>query len=860
MSFNYHESKLWKQTLGKEDGPHKDDIDELRKEYENIRENVVFLANGISSIFPEYTLHDISHIDELWGTADIILNQSSIELNPAEGFVLGCSFLFHDLGMSSITYDGREALENDDIWKDSFAHYLKKNIEKEEAKKKADLEVLRQRHPENAQKLPFHVFDKNSKRVDIIKDDELRGGYGEVIGQIAYSHGISINEFDSFFLTKKIGALGSMPAEWTIDVIKLAGILRIADAIHIYSNRAPLILMASKKLSDYSKQHWTFHSKLRKPIAENHRLEFTSTSFSVDERESWWLCYDVLKMINQELLAVDSLFNNNGIDPLGVFCVKNIDSPESLSKSIKTDGWLPIDSKIRVSNVSGLINSLGGKALYGNTSIIPLRELIQNASDAIQAKCKLGEMKESEGRIDIRFVSDEKGGFIEVEDNGIGMSQKVLTGPFIDFGSSFWGSELMRKEIPGLESTEFCSTGHFGIGFFSVFMWGEKVSITTLRSGDNYADTRILEFCSGASSRPLLRKANESERRKKSGTKIKIWVNDLEPIKESIINHRWTSTEKNCFLYYKQNFINITFENQIYNLCCGLNDNLFLNEKKLLEASEWKYLSEIDFIKKYCKKCHWLPQEIDMNSYAIKVAKRVTFLKDSNGKCIGRGLLDPFLKGHLVAGGLKVTNTYGFAGIIFGNCSVATRTSGMPIISEEDFAKWVSEQVDLLDADKSWESDDLYMEIPGYICGFKIDTKGLAIAYNENKLMSYSDIFNLIKQKRMTEIIVVDLEDFYYKKGRNKGNFKFYENIFICNTSSRAIIPNDNDDYFPSSYEYHGITKLIIKAFIDCWGEENVEIASSDDEHEIKRVVGKIDEKNLTMTCEFILRCKSVKE
>ena len=855
MSFNYHESKLWKQTLGKEDGPHKDDIDKLRNEYESIHENVKFLANGISSIFPEYTLHDISHIDELWDAADIILNQSKIELNPAEGFVLGCSFLFHDLGMSSITYDDRETLENDVIWKDSFAHYLKKNIEEVEAKKKADLEVLRQRHPENAQKMPFRAFVKDSNQVYVIKDDELREGYGEIIGKIAYSHGISINEFDSIFSAKKFGARGFVPREWPIDVIKLAGILRIADAIHIYSNRAPLILMASKKLSDYSKQHWTFHSKMSKPIAENHRLEFTSTSFSVDERESWWLCYDVLKMINQELLAVDSLFNNNEIDPLGVFCVKNIDSPESLSKSIKTEGWLPIDSKIRVSNVSGLINSLGGKALYGNTSIIPLRELIQNASDAIQAKCKLGEMEESEGRIDIRFNSDENGSFIEVEDNGIGMSQKVLTGPFLDFGSSFWGSELMRKEIPSLESTDFCSTGHFGIGFFSVFMWGEKVSVTTLRSGDRYADTRILEFCSGASSRPLLRKAHESEWRKKSGTKIKIWVNDLESIKESIINHRWTLTEKNCSSLYKENFNNITFEDQIYNLCCGINYNLFLNNNILLRANEWKDLSEIEFIKKYCKKCHWLPQKIDINSYATRIAKRVTFLKDNNGKCIGRGVLDPFLKGHLVAGGLKVTNTYGFAGIIFGNCSIAARTSGLPNISEEDFAKWVSEQVDLLDEDKSWERDDLDMEIPRYICTFGVDTKGLAITYNQGKTISYNEVLDVIKQKRMKEIFVVSIEAIYFTTENKNESLVYCDNLFICSSGIRSIIPNDSDEDFPK--EPHGSTcSLIQKAFNSYWGEDNVEIEYSDDEQEIQRVVGKCGDDDLIVTCEMVLRVK----
>lgn len=47
---------------------------------------------------------------------------------------------------------------------------------------------------------------------------------------------------------------------------------------------------------------------------------------------------------------------------------------------------------------------------------------------------------------------------IEVEDNGVGMSPKVLTGPFLDFGQSFWGTSLMHEELPGLESKGFIST------------------------------------------------------------------------------------------------------------------------------------------------------------------------------------------------------------------------------------------------------------------------------------------------------------------------------------------------------------------------------------------------------------------
>lgn len=38
------------------------------------------------------------------------------------------------------------------------------------------------------------------------------------------------------------------------------------------------------------------------------------------------------------------------------------------------------------------------------------------------------------------------------EDNGVGMSRTVLTGPLIDFGNSFWNSSLAIQEFPGLSA------------------------------------------------------------------------------------------------------------------------------------------------------------------------------------------------------------------------------------------------------------------------------------------------------------------------------------------------------------------------------------------------------------------------
>ena len=73
------------------------------------------------------------------------------------------------------------------------------------------------------------------------------------------------------------------------------------------------------------------------------------------------------------------------------------------------------------------------------------------------------------------------------------MSAKVLTGPLLDFGVTYWGSQLMREESVDLLAKGFNPTGRYGIGFFSVFMWGQHVRVTTRRPEEAQRDTRVLE-------------------------------------------------------------------------------------------------------------------------------------------------------------------------------------------------------------------------------------------------------------------------------------------------------------------------------------------------------------------------------
>ena len=211
----------------------------------------------------------------------------------------------------------------------------------------------------NAKKLPLFRFEaeKGFKKeyTYLIEKTDLRDSFGKTIGEIAASHGLAIDEIEEEILNEEISP-SEFPSQWKFCPLKLACILRIADAMHITADRTPYILWFTQKLDNLSRLHWNFHSKLHNPSVQKGQLVYISNSnFSKSERDSWWLCYDTLKMINQELLDVDALFSRHDIPSLGAYCVKNIDSPKSISRQLEVEGWTPVESQMKVTNVSGLI-------------------------------------------------------------------------------------------------------------------------------------------------------------------------------------------------------------------------------------------------------------------------------------------------------------------------------------------------------------------------------------------------------------------------------------------------------------------------------------------------------------------------
>ena len=832
----FEQTALWQNTLAKqlEADIHERERELLRVQFENFRERARVLAAEISRTLPEFTVHDITHLDALWDTAELV-TKGGYNLTPTEAFVLGGTFLIHDLGMGLASFpDGTAGLRNEPIWKDTVASLLKQKLGrsvKEDDFNNLDTSIeriatetiLRLLHAKHAEKLAS-ISWKNEKNetLFLIENTELREAYGSIIGLIAHSHWWSTDELIPR-LPSMLGAPGIFPSTWTIDPIKIACLLRVADATQIDDRRAPSFLKTIRKPSGIANDHWNFQQKLYQPRLEKDRLMFSSkSSFGIHEVDSWWICYDTLQMIDNELRNVDSLLTDTGRPRLKAIGVASIEDPSRLSKLIGVEGWQPIDTKITISNIPKLVKALGGEQLYGNNSLVPLRELIQNAADAIRARRSIEDEPESFGSIRVSYGEDIDGHYIEVEDNGIGMSSKVLTGPFIDFGQSFWGSSLMHEELPGLEANGFSSTGKYGIGFFSVFMWGEKITVTSKRYDDARVNTLVLEFKKGTTSRPLLKHASPNQYIKDGGTRIRVWLSKPEvfdSITTSDFNKKLKLTEV------------------VASLCPALDCNISVQEKGnkltlVVEANDWITLPPLDLLKringnKVFKKAF----SKDAESIEI-IAKNLTLIKDEAGNVIGRAAVykqdyvvnfsaERIYSGTVTVGGFSTSDITGIPGILVGTSHRASRDVGVPIVNNKVLSDWATHQAQLLSNSLLNKPVEVHTDSAAVIRYMGGKTLDLKIASYGKQFVTYNEAVEIIKKSDISEFFMLSDTSFFLHEKYGSTEIELLDNVFVVSMGTPGVLQTRNhhiNDRWPDlPWIYQGLESLLIQAFAEAW-------------------------------------------
>ena len=492
--------------------------------------------------------------------------------------------------------------------------------------------------------------------------------------------------------------LGALPGHTSnsVNPLKLACLLRVADALHLDGRRAPRFLRTITQPSGVSALHWSFQERLAKPYIESDAVVFTTGQpFGREEAEAWWLAYDTLNAVHQELNDVSLMLQERKCEFLKVRRVKGIGSPEMLAKSVKTKDWRPVDARFQASDILGIVDHLGGSKLYGNNPTAALRELIQNAADAVQARRRLQKRSDDWGKIQVEIRTDEDGVWLVVEDNGIGMSEQVLTGPLLDFGMSFWRSPLAMEEFPGLMAAGMNSIGRFGIGFFSVFMLGSVVRVYSRRCDRGQNTVRLLEFGDGTYVRPNLSPCTSIPVPLDGGTRVEVKLKvDLKAaggLLEAESRTLSTVSLNSLVAAIAPNLdvtIHTTFEKEPRRTVVRPND--------WLEISGTELLSRLNPARPF----EWI--EKNTASKMNKAAVLMRPIKEPSGKVFGRAHIsgDQYLfsneYGWVTVSGLRATPLINIRGILLGEVLTATRDSAKPLATAEAMADWASEQAELI--------------------------------------------------------------------------------------------------------------------------------------------------------------------
>jgi hypothetical protein len=360
------ETTLWRASFSNAEFKiHEASVSTLRECLLSMRERAAHLVSLIPQDIPGLTVHDVTHLDALWETASLIAGEN-YPLNPAEAFVFGAAVLLHDAAMSLAAYPGGlEELKTTPQWRDAVANRLLAenggeidenhlNAPSERIEKLALADVLRELHASRARELPFVAWPvAGGSREHLIQNSDLRTTYGDIIGEVASSHWWSVSDLAT--LPPRVNAGSKVPAEWHVHPLKIACLLRVADAAHIDHRRAPRFLRALTRPGPISDVHWTFQTRLGKPSLEKNFLVYTGSPFPVSETEGWWLGYDMLSAIDDELRAVHGTLEAEGVPTFTANAVKGAKSPLAVSKLILTKGWTPVNCELRVSDVPSLV-------------------------------------------------------------------------------------------------------------------------------------------------------------------------------------------------------------------------------------------------------------------------------------------------------------------------------------------------------------------------------------------------------------------------------------------------------------------------------------------------------------------------
>ena len=234
-------SELWQRGFG--DEGIRENVSRLVTSLRGIRRNAAALTSRIAASLPGLTIHDISHLDALWEVASTVAG-CDFSFNPLEAYVFGAAVLLHDAGLCFEAYSGGRAALRDTLeWRDAYGRLSRTPGNRRNLEQEADFEALRALHASQAARLATEPWRSEDGELYLIYDPELRENYGRLIGDLASSHHSNLEFVVARFSTQRPAA-AFLGADWGVDSLKIACLLRVADAGHM-DRRSRSILFTS---------------------------------------------------------------------------------------------------------------------------------------------------------------------------------------------------------------------------------------------------------------------------------------------------------------------------------------------------------------------------------------------------------------------------------------------------------------------------------------------------------------------------------------------------------------------------------------------------------------------------------------
>lgn len=474
------------------------------------------------TFFPDYTDHSIVHIEEVLSTAvDLIRNDAWRALTAPDAAVLIVATILHDAAM----HLSREGFENlltrnpasavlqeldQQSWSEIWSDFLSE-AKRFDKRKLTDLfgdsdpapipdvtnlclddrtrrligEFIRRHHPRLAHEIAvFGVPGPEVARLSLRLSSEL----ADLAGLIARSHGHSLRTFLPYL--KK--TYHNRVAPHGVHVVFLMALVRVADYLQIQATRAPKALTLVHRIkSPFSATEWNVHASIRdiresEDDPETMFIRAFPADVSTYLRLQQWLT-GLQEELDHSWAVLGEIYGRQpaSVRRLGLKLRRIASNIDELAAFAASLSYVP--KHVTFSTVGPTLLNLLIGPLYGERPEIGIRELLQNAIDAVRERQNLEARgiavsadESRPGSVEIVIEESENVWTLKISDSGTGMTTEMITDYFLRAGASFRESEFWRQTfLDNSERSLILRSGRFGIGALAAFLVGEEVEVST---------------------------------------------------------------------------------------------------------------------------------------------------------------------------------------------------------------------------------------------------------------------------------------------------------------------------------------------------------------------------------------------